>query len=251
MRTRTVEFGFHPSSRSVLIFWAIGLLACLLPTGCAAESRVSGVDLSRVDHLVYGTPDLDATVDELERRLGVRATPGGRHPGQGTRNAVLALGPTTYLEILGPDPEQPEPDRPRWLGIDDLTAPRLVAWAAKASDLSALVADARQEGIELGDVLSGSRRRPDGTTLTWQVTDPHRIVAGGVVPFFIDWGETPHPAQSAASGLELTGLRGEHPDVARVGEILGRLGLKLPIDPGSTPALIATLQTPRGIVELR
>ena len=204
-----------------------------------------------VDHLVYATPHLASTVDELEEKLGVRATPGGQHPGQGTRNAVLTLGPTRYLEVLGPDPEQPEPDQPRWLGIDDLTAPRLVTWAAKGSDLTSLVADARQEGIELGCVVSGSRQRPDGSVLTWQLTDPHRVVAGGVVPFFIDWGETPHPAKSAASGVELMELRAEHPDVTSVRQILGRLGLELPLSTGSTPALIATLRTPRGVVELR
>jgi hypothetical protein len=46
-----------------------------------------------IDHLVYATPDIEATVDELAERLGVRATPGGRHRGLGTWNALLgALG---------------------------------------------------------------------------------------------------------------------------------------------------------------
>ncbi len=45
-----------------------------------------------LDHLVYATPDLDATVAELERRLGVRAAVGGRHPGLGTRNRLVGLG---------------------------------------------------------------------------------------------------------------------------------------------------------------
>lgn len=207
--------------------------------------------MGRVDHLIYGAPDLDAAIDDLQWRLGVRAAPGGRHPGQGTRNAVLALGATTYLEILGPDPDQPGPDRPRWLGIDALEAPRLVAWAARGSDLRSLVADARRHGIELGSVMSGSRERPDGTVLAWELTDPRQVVAGGVVPFYIDWGRSPHPARSAPSGLELVHLRAEHPGPRGVRTILEQLGLDLPVAAGPAPALIATLRTPRGTLELR
>ena len=107
--------------------------------GCPAPMHDSTKLLSRVDHLVYGTPDLEASIRHLEEVLGVKAGHGGQHPGQGTRNAVLALGPTSYLELLGPDPEQPEPDHPRWLGIDDLDAPRLVAWAAKGQALTSIV----------------------------------------------------------------------------------------------------------------
>lgn len=117
-----------------------------------------------VDHLVYATPDLDLGVDRIERLLGIRAAPGGQHPGAGTRNALIALGPDVYLEIVGPDREQPEPAQPRWFRIDELEEPRLVTWAAKSNDIALTSDTARQSGIELGDVIAGSRRRADGAT---------------------------------------------------------------------------------------
>jgi glyoxalase-like protein len=211
----------------------------------------SGDTLARVDHLVYATPDVNASVDDLDRRLGVRATTGGQHPGRGTRNALIALGPATYLEIIGPDPAQPNPETPRNFGIDRLKAPRLVTWAAKGTDLPKIVSDAAGHGIVLGAVRPGSRRRPDGVLLTWTFTNPLTVVADGIVPFFIDWGDTPHPATSAVNGGTLAGLRAEHPDAERARKILAQLGIDLPVTNGPAPLLVATIDTARGRVELR
>lgn len=207
--------------------------------------------LERLDHLVYATPDLDATVAEIAGRLGVRPSAGGQHPGRGTRNALLALGPSCYLELLGPDPDQDLPGGPRWFGIDSLRGPRLVAWAAKAVDLDRLVADAGQRGVRLGAVGEGSRLRSDGVTLTWRLTDPTRVVEDGLVPFFIDWGSSPHPASSAAGGAELTAFETEHPDPQRVRATLRALDLDLPVGQAPVPALVATIRTPTAVVRLR
>jgi hypothetical protein len=204
-----------------------------------------------VDHLVYATPDLDATVDSLSRLLGVRAAPGGRHSGEGTRNALIALGPDSYLEVLGPDASQPELPRPRWLGVDDLERPRLTRWALKADDLARQVAEAERAGINLGQVLSGSRTREDGAHLTWRLTDPRVVVADGIVPFLIDWGTTPHPSESASHGVTLVGLRAEHPAPEQVQRLLEQLGISLDVREGVRAALIAMLRTPRGLIELR
>jgi len=207
--------------------------------------------LTHLDHLVYSTPDLERSVLELESRLGLRAMPGGQHPGRGTRNALLALSDTAYLELVGPDPSQPQPAGPRWFAIDSLEAPRLVTWAVKEPDLYARVARARAGGVTLGAVVSGSRERADGARLRWQFTDPETIVADGIVPFFIDWEDSRHPASAAPRGVRLVSLRAEHPHHIAVRQTLSAVGVELPVELGPVPAIIATLHTGQGLVELR
>ncbi len=204
-----------------------------------------------VDHLVYATPDLALGVDELEQLLGIRATPGGQHPELGTRNALIALGPDSYIEIVAPDPGQPAPSTPRWFGIDELSHSKLITWAAKGTDLKELRADAVRKGIPLGAVARGGRRRPDGVQLSWQLTDPRASVADGIVPFFIDWGTSPHPAESAAKGATLVSLRAEHPDALNVQRTLQQLDLPITVGPGTSAALVATIDCRRGRVEVR
>ncbi len=220
-------------------------------TSNAAEQNASAEFIARVDHLVYATPDLKRGVEEIEKLLGVRAIAGGQHPGRGTRNALIALGPTTYLEIIAPDPEQPAPKEPRPFGIDGLKQSRLVAWCVNGRDLEQLRHDALRKGVHLGEVRSGSRLRPDGVQLSWQFTDPTVLVADGIVPFFIDWGKSPHPAHTAPKGATLVSLHAQHPDVRGVHGMLQHLRLDLPVSHGQSPALIAVIEGPRGRVELR
>jgi Glyoxalase-like domain len=225
-------------------------MVCLMGAA-GAQEKAPAEAFRRVDHLVYAVPDLARGIEAVEKLLEVRATPGGQHPGAGTRNALVALGLSSYLEIIGPDPEQPAPKDPRRFGIDTLAAPRLVAWAARESDLERFAADAAARGVKLGPVGSGSRKRPDGVLLSWRFTSPSAVLAGGIVPFFIDWGSSPHPSQTAAPGATLVALRAEHPDPPSAVSLLKALGLTMPVAKAATPALIAEIDCPKGRVILR
>ena len=207
--------------------------------------------LERVDHIVLATPDVDDTADRLATTLGVRAVPGGRHPDWGTRNALIALGETVYLEIVGPDPDGASPEAVRPFGLDGLLAPRLATWAVRGRALEALVVRARADGIELGDVRRRTRRRPDGVLLAWSMTESNAPRADGILPFFIDWSATPHPASTSPRGGTLIGLRARHPDAQGTRSMLRSLGLALDVEVAESPELIATLETRLGRIELR
>jgi hypothetical protein len=205
------------------------------------------VTLADLDHLLYRAPDLDDAIDELESVLGVRPAYGGAHPGRGTRNALLALGGRRYLEVLAPDPEQP-PDPERTAAPDE--EPRLWTWAVRSDLIETQAEVAAIRGVDLGSVDGMSRDRPDGVHLSWRLTS-RRGVADGLVPFLIDWGGSEHPAESAPTGCELISLRAEHPQADDVTRMLAALGIEMPVTTGARPALIAEIQTPKGLVELR
>jgi hypothetical protein len=203
----------------------------------------------RIDHLIHAAPELEAEVDAIEKRWGVRAAGGGQHLGQGTHNTLLALGPWTYLEIVAPDPGQPEPATPRPYGVDGVTRAGLVGWAVTCDDIEKARDEARAKGFDPGDVIEGNRRTADGDMLRWHVT--RNALTAGVIPFLISWGDTPHPAASAPSGLTIESLHIEHPDPPFVTTRLHALGAEVEVRPAPQPALVAELMGPNGRHELR
>jgi hypothetical protein len=202
-----------------------------------------------LDHLLYATPDVDATVSELEERLGASFNPGGRHPGWGTRNRILPLGGRRYLEVIGPDEEQPGADGRRILDVDRLGEPRMAWWAVRPFLMPLTCGEFEAMGFVPGEVIEGRRELQGGGELVWQMTDPRVRLEGGVLPLVIDWEGAEHPGE-ADSPVELAGLRLEHPDHERLSAAFRELGLP-EVHAADAPGLVATLATPRGAVTLR
>lgn len=202
--------------------------------------------LSRIDHLVIAAPQLETGMDVVERRLGVRPVPGGRHPAFGTHNALVALGPRTYLEVIAPDPGLDPPIRGRVFGVDGIREPRLVTWALADDAIDATAAAAP----DLGPVEAGRRERPDGTVLAWRLTDPYAMPLDGAVPFLISWGSTPHPAGSVPRAGSLCGFRIEHPDPDRVHRALAAIGVEATVRKAGAVRLVARIATPSGETDI-
>ena len=177
-----------------------------------------------LDHLVLATPDLAAT-SEFMTMSGYALIDGGPHVGVGTRNRLVGLGPGRYLEVVGPDPEQPEPEQPRPFGIDGLSKERLVTWAVRVPDLDAALDAVRSVGHDPGPPRAMSRRRPDGELLAWRLAFPPDDL-GGVMPFLIDWGDTPHPSATLPARRRdaLAHLILETPETDRLEAVLDATG---------------------------
>lgn len=203
-----------------------------------------------LDHIVFGVPDLASATRQFAELTGVQPASGGRHVGLGTANYLVGLGEGGYLEIIGPDPDAPPPDRARPFGIDDLTESRIVTWAVRTSDIDAHVDHARRAGYEPGAPRDMSRTTPAGDLLSWRLTLGEDGVGSGPVPFLIDWGDTPHPFRSGLPSVSLVSLEAvcAYPEQVRLA--LAALGVPMPVVPGNQEALLVRLDTPVGPVVL-
>ena len=205
-----------------------------------------------IDHLVLAGPDLDGLAAWFSGVTGIDPAPGGAHVGFGTRNALVGLGGSTYLELIGPDPDQPEPDAPRPFGIDGLDEPRLVTWCLRPSvPLEEAVELTRRHGWDPGTIAAMSRRRPDGELLRWRLTLRPMSPDVAAVPFLIDWLESEHPTESLPASVDLTSLTVSHPDPDRLRSLLAALGAAGVRVTGGSRSLVAALTTPHGLVDLR
>src|SRR5215471_17120855 len=110
-----------------------------------------------LDHILLGASDLDHGSEWMQERSGVRAIFGGVHPGRGTRNALLSLGPRRYLEIIAPDPQQASATSDNGMAnrVRAAQEPHLIAWAAHTNDLAGLVQKAAAAGIAIGNPSDG------------------------------------------------------------------------------------------------
>ncbi len=203
-----------------------------------------------IDHIVYAAPDLETGIDEIERLLGVRPIRGGKHPRYGTHNALVSLGDSIYLEVIAPDPSLDTPENGRLLQEHFEKEPHIATWVLQSEQIEKDASNARNHGIMLGKVSMGKREKPDGTLLSWQLTDPYALPRDGAIPFLINWGNTPHPAQSAPKAGTLVSLSIQHPEAEEVSRQLMHMGLHVCVERGPAIKISAVIKTQKGMVTI-
>jgi hypothetical protein len=238
------------SRRKFLALTAVALAGPLVRI--EGTNGVSAVPAD-LDHILLGVSDLDHGIAWFEQRSGVRAVSGGVHPGRATRNALLALGPRRYLEIIAPDPQQAGSAAARewWAArLVTMREPRLVGWAAHTNDLASLAKNAAASGVAVEPVRDGSRSRPDGAVLRWK-SFGLKDDRNGLLPFFIEWSrDSVHPAQDAPGGCRLVQFSAESPAADQLASEAAKLGLGFSVGAGKASLLRARILGVRGEFEL-
>jgi hypothetical protein len=213
---------------------------------------------TQLDHLVIAARDLEQGVAYLEQQLGITIPPGGEHPRMGTHNRLMRLGDSMFLEVIAVSPTLPPPEQPRWFGLDDPLVrasinlqPTLLTWVVNCDDIENLL---QQAALPFGRLEEVSRGE-----LNWYFGIPEdgRLLAGGMLPYLMQWQVESHPAQKMAElGCRLHRLHIHHPYPLWLISILesidaGDLVQIHPLFTNHVPFLAAEIDTPAGRRVLR
>lgn len=143
-----------------------------------------------IDHVIFTVRNFDAAADRLARKHGLVSVPGGRHPGHGTGNRIIPLGPN-YIELMSvvDDAEAASSPLGRWVSARIAAGDGPAALCLRTDDIEE-VAD--RLGIHAEPM---TRRKPDGSELSWHLAGLSRMLEDGF-PFFIEW----HAAEADLPG---------------------------------------------------
>ncbi|WP_424811629.1 VOC family protein [Roseococcus sp. YIM B11640] len=197
--------------------------------------------MAEIDHIVIGARTLEEGAAFIERELGVKPQPGGRHDGAGTHNMLVGMGPDCYLEVIAPDPSQPDPPQPRLFDLDDPATrtmleaePRLLTWVARTTAMDAVKSRLGPRGGALREMHRGD--------LAWRMMlPPQRQDMDNMIPAMIEWKGERAGKRLHDSHLRLVALEAEHPEVDSLKRALDErgLGAALTIRHASRARLIA------------
>jgi hypothetical protein len=228
---------------------------------------------SQIDHLVVAAHSLQQGVEWCEATLGITPAAGGEHEKYGTHNRLFKIAtpafPVAYLEIIALNPDaviEKKPPPTRWFDLDNsqlqaelLKSPRLIHFVANTSNIQDARHAWKAQGIDRGPVIHASRKTPKGL-LQWQITvrlDGDRLF-DGTLPTLIQWGKPEaadpmhlHPRNHLPrSGVSLKSLSVSHPSAGKIQAAYDAISLgNISVSEG-TANIVATLQTPKGLVTL-
>jgi hypothetical protein len=211
----------------------------------------------RLDHLSFaaGPDGLASTAQRIGGLLGKDFVDGGVHPRFGTRNMILPLAGSTYIEVVEVLDHPASDKAPFGQAVRARSAlgGGWLGWVVAVSDIAIVEQRLGREAV------NGNRHRPDGENLQWKQIGINGLIADPQLPFFIQW-ESPaamHPSAGADEAFSLACLEIAG-DPKRVSDWLGET-VEAPLEdvkvewvaPNGTPGILAVqVQTPNGLVRL-
>jgi Glyoxalase-like domain len=190
---------------------------------------------------------------------GVDPVRGGSHRGAGTANYLVGLTVAggnperyaTYLEIIGPDPEQDTASLERLnLDVQTVSAFGLHTWAVRPTDFDDTLRTIEQGDVAIGDIRASSRLTPSGDTLRWRLSSVSPLPLGGAQPFLIDWQGSPHPSEQPLPAVRLDRFEVRSPDVAATRRVMDSMQVSVDVVEWPTHGLRAELTGALGTFEL-
>jgi hypothetical protein len=149
---------------------------------------------TRIDHAVMGVRDIATAVARFTQELGLPELLRSEHPQWGTCNAVVAVGPGQFVELLAVADETSRSPLVRGLKYLLADGDRMVGLCVRPPGLDAVAA-------RLGlPIIPGERHEPDGV-LRFRRTVPEDRPD---MPFFIEWA-----GDQAALDARYAGAGGE------------------------------------------
>ena len=150
--------------------------------------------LTRIDHVMICVRDLAAAQKSYSERLGFHIYPGGDHPGRGTHNSI-GFFDTDYLELLGVR-DHSELERVQGSTLLDFLrkSDGLRFFILASDDIDQDVSAVRSRGLDISEVVAGSRRTPQGTELSWRFAT---LGPRNPLPFFFIQHLTPDDQRQA------------------------------------------------------
>ncbi|GGJ90767.1 hypothetical protein GCM10007063_11740 [Lentibacillus kapialis] len=151
-----------------------------------------------IDHIVIAAKDPEKAANTFGRKHDVTVIKGGRHTNWGTYNYLAYFCNDCYIE---------------WIGIfDETTAARSenplihllfrelaegnegpIQLAFRTDQMDKDIKNLQELNIPFTGPIPGSRNRPDGSLLEWQMLFPER--ERGILPFLIEWGKVTNTPQ--------------------------------------------------------
>jgi hypothetical protein len=193
-------------NKSLATACGVALLVFVLLGTLAAQDQPKSPVFLNIDHASVCGSNLD-NMRQAFASVGLTTDYGGPHSTGGTHMALLGFDDGSYLELIAPQ-DASSAQASEWAKFMSADAGPC-AWAVEPKDIDAEVQRLKAAGVTVTGPTNGSRKRPDGMNIEWQVANIGSGTPGSLLPFLIQ-DRTPRQWRVAPSasvqGSPLTGI---------------------------------------------